>query len=181
MSIITSKLDANQVLRESFDDATRRLRVDAEITAEIGELDVAIDAAGGDNIAITDPTGTNYLLPNSDGSINVVLGGSSLTTKNIFQEVDSVPSGVTSIVASYTALANTKLISCDFGGTNIAEYSLYIGGVLAAKKFTFFQNLNERFNFADGLPVMNGDIIKVEVIHNRPDVGDFSANILIKN
>lgn len=69
-NIIVSKLDANQVIRQAYDDDKKALRVDAEITATIGELDVTIDAAMGDNIAIADPTGTNYLLPNADGSIN---------------------------------------------------------------------------------------------------------------
>ena len=181
MSGISSRLDANQVLRESYDDAEKRLRVQASVTATVAEMDVVIDAAGGDNIAIADQSGTNFMTVYPNGAIPVVVTDSGLTTKNIFQEVINIPAGVTQIVGSYTALANTKLLSCDFGGTNVAEYSLYIGNDLTAKKYTFFQNLNERFLFADGLPVNNGDIITVEVLHNRPDPGNFSVNILIKN
>lgn len=211
---LSSKLDANQVLRESYDDNARRLRVDAEVTATIGDVDVAIDAAAGDNIAIADQSGTNYVVVNPDGSINTVtevvldqatssvaigdgtttayidpgtgallvtLENTNLTTKNLFNEVDTVVSGITTEIISYTAIANTKILSCDFGGTNVAAYSLYIGGVLSAKKYTFFQNLNERFEFQDGLPITIGDIISVEVVHNRPDPGDFNANLLIQN
>lgn len=69
MSTPISKQDANQVLRLAFDDATGRLKTDAEVTATIGTVDVAIDAAGGDNISISD--GTNTLSVNPDGSINV--------------------------------------------------------------------------------------------------------------
>lgn len=39
-----SKLDANQVLRNSYNDETNELRVAASVTASIGELDLAIDA-----------------------------------------------------------------------------------------------------------------------------------------
>lgn len=85
-----SKLNADLVLRRAFDVASGKLKVDAEVTATIGEVDVVIDAAGGDNIAISD--GTDVMSVNADGSINVV---------------PSLPSG-----ASTSALqtsANTKL------------------------------------------------------------------------
>lgn len=176
-----SKLDANQVLRNSYIDETNELRVAASITATIGEIDVSIDANAGDNIAIADPTGTNYLEPNPDGSINVVVTDNGLTTKNEFGEVAGVVSGVTVEIASITATSNTKVLSCDFGGTNVAAYSLYIGGQLAAKKYTYFTSLNGDFDFKDGLPVNSGDVVSVEVLHMRPDPGDFNVNILFKN
>lgn len=209
-----SKLDANQVLRMSYDDGENRLRVAADIVATIGDIDVHIDAAAGDNVAIADPAGTNYLLPNPDGSINVnanvdldqaddsvaigdgttlayvdpgtrallvTLDSTNLTTKNVFNEIDNVANGVTSTIISYSVPANTKLLSLDFGGTNVASYSLYIDNVLSAKKYTFFQNLNERFDFKEGMPVPIGSTITLEVIHNRPDIGSFNCNMLVLN
>lgn len=176
-----SKLDANQVLRNSYNDETNELRVAASVTASIGEMDVAIDAQAGDNIAITDPTGTNYLRPNVDGSLNVNITDSGLTTKNLFAEVDNVASGVTAEIINFTAPNNTNLLSIDIGGTNVASYALYIDGNLAAKKYTYFTNLNDRFDFKDGLPVEAGNVITVEVFHSRPDPGNFSLNMLIKN
>lgn len=210
-----SRLDANQVLRQSYDDENQRLRVGATVEATIGTVDVHIQASAGDNIAITDPTGTNAILPNMDGSINAViqdielnqvtdsvaigdgntlifvdpstrallvtLDSTNLTTKNIFNEIENIPSGVTSIVVQVTATANTKLLSCDFGGTNVATFSLYIGTNLSAKKYTYFQTLNDKFDFKDGLPITLGDVISLEVIHNRPDPGTFSVNMLILN
>lgn len=71
MSGSLSKLDANQVLRAVYDDASSRLKVDAEITAQIGNVDVALDASSGDNIYISDETGANTLAVNPSGSINV--------------------------------------------------------------------------------------------------------------
>jgi DNA-binding beta-propeller fold protein YncE len=210
-----SKLDANQVLRQSYDDTNQRLRVGAEVSATISEMEVIIDAAGGDNIAITDATGTNYLTPNPDGSINVkvddialdqatdsiaigdgtnlisvdpatgavlvTLENTNITTKNIFNEITSVGTGITSTIASYVAPANTKLLKVDVGGTNIAAYEILIGGVLSAKKYTFYQTLNETFDFKDGLPITAGDTILVRVTHQRPDLGDFNTNILVEN
>lgn len=211
---LNTKLDANQVLRQAYDEPNQRLRVDAEVTATIGEVSVVIDAASGDNIAIADPTGTNYLQPNADGSINVVvdsislnqatdsiaigdgtnlidinpdgsinvvLTASGLTTKNIFNEITAVATGITSTIASYVAPANTKLLKVSVGGTNIAAFEVFIGGVLSAKKYTYFNSLNEVFDFTNGLPVAMGDVIQIKVTHQRPDLGDFNTNILVEN
>jgi len=94
-----TKLSSEQVLQQSFDESNDRLRVDASVSATIGDIqinaeesDVAIkdrvtdnllkinadgsidvnvniDAADGDNVAISD--GANTLNINPDGSINV--------------------------------------------------------------------------------------------------------------
>jgi hypothetical protein len=66
---INSKLDADQVLRRAYDEPNNRLRVDAQVTATIGTINVVIDAASGDNIKISD--GVDTLDINPDGSINV--------------------------------------------------------------------------------------------------------------
>lgn len=88
MSSLSTRLDANQVLRNAYDDDEKALRVLAQVTATIGELDVTIDASAGDNIAIADPTGTNFLLPNVDGSINV-----NINDINIDAATDSIAIG----------------------------------------------------------------------------------------
>ena len=76
---IVSKQDANQVLRLAFDDATKRLRTDTTVTASIGTVDVIIDAAGGDNIAISD--GVDTMTVNPDGSINTILNHATSSIK----------------------------------------------------------------------------------------------------
>lgn len=208
-----SKLDASQIIRRAYDDVNNKIRVDAEVTAVIGSVEVTIDAAGGDNIAISNEVGSNYLNINPDGSIdvnanieldqatdsiaigdgtnlidinpdgsiNVVVAESALTEKNVFDEVTGIVSGITTEIISYTAITDTKLISCNFSGTNIAMYSLYIDGNLCAKKYTCWCSLNEQFNFENGLPINSGDIVSLEVVHNRPDPGNFNANLLIMN
>lgn len=142
-------------------------------------VEVVLDQAN-DSVAIGDGTTLVSVNPLS-GALLVELDGSSLTTSNRFNEVTGVIAGITTAVITYTAIANTKILSCDFGGTNIAEYSLYIQAALNAKQCTYFTQLNGRFDFKDGLPVNTGDVITLEVVHNRPDPGDFNANLLISN
>lgn len=78
-NIIRSKLDANQVIREAYDDDNKRLRVDAEITATIGTVEVSIDAAAGDNISIASQDGTNYLSVDANGAIDVNVNSITLS------------------------------------------------------------------------------------------------------
>lgn len=75
LSPLNTKLDMEQVIRRAYDEPNNRLRVDASVTATIGTVNVIIDAASGDNIAIADPATGFVLKPNSDGSINVVFNG----------------------------------------------------------------------------------------------------------
>jgi hypothetical protein len=111
-----TQLDADQVLKQSFDEVNDRLRVDASVTAVVagvtldaatsdiaiadrvtgnllkvnadGSVDanVVVSASGGDNIAISD--GTNTLDINSDGSINVK--ATDLDIRNLTFATDKV-------------------------------------------------------------------------------------------
>lgn len=69
-------LDQNQILQRVFDEDKDQLRVDATVTATIGEV---IINAEDSNIAIKDPVSGNILKVESDGSIdvNVVLDAAS--------------------------------------------------------------------------------------------------------
>lgn len=64
-----SNLDGDHVLRHAYDDDKQRIRVDigAEITLD-GAVEIALNAPD-DNVAISD--GTNTLIINPDGSIDV--------------------------------------------------------------------------------------------------------------
>lgn len=70
-----SNKDGMQVLKLSFDESQGAIRVLADITSVITDLNIR--ASNGDNIAIADQTGTNKMAVNADGSINVdaVIGG----------------------------------------------------------------------------------------------------------
>lgn len=179
MPFPASYLSEENILRDVHDTDNQSLRVSAFAIPPPGGTEVIISDVD-DSIKIGDGSGT-YLDINPDGSINVSIASSGLTTKNLFNEIISIASGVTTNILSYTAIANTKLLKVDVGGTNIAAFEVLINGSLAAKKYTFYQNLNEIFDFKDGLPVTSGQIILIRVTHNRPDVGDFNANILVEN
>lgn len=77
---MASKLDMNQILQEVYDSTKKALKTDLpgpiDVTFVSGDISCEIDAADGDNIAISD--GTNTMAVNSDGSINVVVSSSSL-------------------------------------------------------------------------------------------------------
>lgn len=174
-----SRLDANQVLQASYDEATGRLRTDSLATVVNADIDVSLDATE-DNVAIADPDG-DFLAINADGSINVVLsatGGAVLNT--YYSEVTGIVSGITTLIASYTASTGNLLQKIEFSGTNIAEYELIINGITQDKKRTYFGNsLNGIFDFNNGLSIPVGQTVEIYVIHNRPDVGDFNARIQI--
>lgn len=63
----TSQLSQENVLRDVHDPVTQTLRTSATALVPPG-LEVEIDAAGGDNIAIKDVTGTNSMTVNADGT-----------------------------------------------------------------------------------------------------------------
>lgn len=77
---LNTKLDAAQVVRRAYDEVANRIRVDAEVSATIGTVNVIIDAASGDNIKISD--GVDTLQINPDGSINVQVTGLNLSHTN---------------------------------------------------------------------------------------------------
>lgn len=102
-----SKLDQEQIIKRVYDEPNDRLRVDASVSASIGDvsiidsdgnelevnpdgsinanisgsLDLEINAADGDNIAISD--GTNTLDINTDGSLNAKITGPVQTIDNL--------------------------------------------------------------------------------------------------
>ena len=78
-----SKLSSEQVLARSFDPTTDKLKVDAEVTATVGQVEVAIDAQGGDSIAIKNSITGNELDIEADGSINVNMNVSASGGDNI--------------------------------------------------------------------------------------------------
>jgi hypothetical protein len=63
-----SSLDQQQIIQQAYDESLQRLRVDAEVTATIGE--VTMDAATS-SVSIGDGTTGNIMKVNADGSIDV--------------------------------------------------------------------------------------------------------------
>ena len=158
------KKDYTQAIRESYDPQLERLRVDAIIN-----------------------DGTDALIVNSDGSINVnvVSGSSSSDYKSYFNEVTAVASATLTTIQSYTVPGGktANLQKIDISGTNIGEYTMLVNGVIQNKVYTYFTTLNNVFDFTGngqaGYPLTAGDVVQVKVIHNRPDVGNFNARIQV--
>lgn len=102
MTATMTKLDGNQVLRSVYDESSNSLKVATQVSAKIGAVDIVIDAAGGDNIAITDKTGNKYLKLNNDGSIdaNIV----NTLDINVNQANDSIRIGDGTNLATTTTL-----------------------------------------------------------------------------
>ena len=82
-----SRLDANQVLQEAFDDETQRLRVDSEATIVNAEMDITLTAED-DTVSIGDAATGNKLKINPNGSINVAAQAGSATEAK--QDVSNV-------------------------------------------------------------------------------------------
>lgn len=201
-----SALDQPQIIQRVFDSSNDRLRVDATVEATIGDLTISatdsdiavadrltgnllkvnsdgsidvnnpISAAFGDSIIVSD--GTNDLNINPDGSLNVQFA--QPTTTSQYNEVSSVANSVLTTIISYTATGTQQLTQIDVSGTNIATYSLTINSTVKDKRRTYFgSGLNAVFDYASGLTLTTGDIVTVNVIHERPSPGDFNARLQI--
>lgn len=175
----TTTLTQENIIKKVYDPGTETLKVNAIATLSPGILEITITDQD-DSIKVGGGDG-NYILPNPDGSVNVNVTSNGRSNKNLFDEIGSVASGVTSTIISYVAPANTKIISADFGGDNIAMYSLHVDGILTAKKYSFWGGLNERFNFSSGMSIPTGAVITVEVVHDRDSLGMFFCNLLVEN
>lgn len=178
-----TNLDFPQVLRSAFDETTGRLRTDAQATVVNADINVNLDAAGGDNVAIKDSNGDELNI-NPDGSINVAITGSQGINKNIFNEQLAVASGSTINLVTYNVpVGKTAILDRIFvSGENIATYEVYINSTKIDIGRTYFGNsLNMSFNYSSntGLKLVTFDNITVKVINSRPSAANFSGRIQI--
>lgn len=190
-----TELDSTQVLRHVFDETQDRLRVDAAVSMDAGQLDVVIDQAD-DSIRIGD--GTNLVTTTQDSgkvALDVNIISSDIlnakltpngTTISTYNEITSVSSSSLTVITTYTvpSIGSFYLVRTEYSGNNIATYYLTINDVVIDKKNTYFSgNLDTTTDFnatlSLGLEVYAGDIIQTKVIHSRPNPGDFSSRILI--
>lgn len=78
-----SRLDAGQVLQGAYDEATGRLRTDAEATIVNAEIDVDIDASTS-SVAIGDATTGDKATVTPDGEVSVVVDANTSSIE-VFQ------------------------------------------------------------------------------------------------
>ncbi len=145
----------------------------SDVITAIGATDLIVND-GSYNLSISD--GTDLIKGLFPSTVITVPGG---VFTNNFNEVSSVASGVSTLVCSYTAATGDKLVSVNFGGTNIAAYDIQVNGSSVAKHYTHFGNLMGQQDFS-GLALTNGQLVRVYVLHSRPFSGDFNARITIQ-
>jgi hypothetical protein len=149
-----------------------------KVSINVDNIDVNLDSST-DSVSIGDEDGDKLQI-NPDGSVNVNVVQTAQVLKSYFFEVSNVVTGITETLCTYTALAPVYLQKIEFSGTNIAAYELDIDGVITDKKLTFFNgNLENKFDFNQGLNIELGQVITVKVYHNRPDPGTFNARMQI--
>lgn len=146
-------LDQTQILQRAFDESTDKLRVDSSvsITSITGDVAVEIDAADGDNIAISDgvnqatitPVGPkNGLDVNVISPISVVIGGvESPTITNIV-----IPLANTEL--SFSIPVTTKKCSLKLRGTGKLQYS-FTSGQSNTNFMTIYPGSEENFSEFD--------------------------------
>lgn len=105
-------------------------------------------------------------------------------TGSYYSEANSVATGVLTDVLTFVVPMTPiwHLLRVEFGGNNIANYSLWFNAVKKDQSFTWFNgNMTGVWDYVNpgggGVLVASGMIIKVKVVHNRPFVGDFYAKI----
>jgi hypothetical protein len=140
-------------------------------------------------VEVVGPTG-NTLLPNPNGSINVNIIESPIPgsmVKSIYSEANSVASGATTTLVSYTVpggLTTSILQRISVSGENIAKFTVFRNGTQIDTRRTFFgSSLSEYFEFTtgsvDGYALSPGDILLVKVLHVRPSIADFEGRIQV--
>jgi hypothetical protein len=160
-----TQLDANQVLKQSFDEVNDRLRVDATVSATIGSIvidaeqsdiaikdrvtdnllkinndgsidaNVVVSASGGDNIAISD--GTHVLNINPDGSINSNISVSASGGDNI-----AISDGTNTLIVNSDGSINIKTTDLDIRNLTFATDKVDVSGSNVSVSATDFDIRN---------------------------------------
>lgn len=168
-----TQLDANQVIQQAFDESSDRLRVDASVTASIGDIvinaeesdialkdritdnmlriesdgsinvNVNIDAAGGDNIALSNEDGSKKVTVTTISGKNAldvnVVSSNGISTPSIQNVAMSVTPGTQS---SVTFPATTKKVILKARGNSKLQYS-FINGQTNTTFITIFPGNEE--------------------------------------
>lgn len=115
-------------------------------------------------------------------------GPSQLGTLQVtYNEVSSVGSGTTTQVTTFTnttsKISYLQMVQCS--GDNIARWDLIVNTTSIGTVRTEFTSLNDSFDFRSGMSqgyALNpGDVVVLNVLHNRPNLGMFEAQIQIVN
>lgn len=148
----------------------------------ISHLDDSIRIGDGTNLATITQVGSKYAL-----DVNIVNNSSISNYINKYAEITGVASGISTQIDSYTVPTGKKafLQRVDLNGNNIAEYTISVNSSPVGKRTTYFTLLSSTVDFNSsiealpGMQLLAGDIVKVEVLHNRSFVGNFNSRLQI--
>ncbi len=134
-------------------------------------------------------TNGNFIEPNPDGSLNVIIESQpspNSTVVSTYNEITLVPSGATTTIVTYTVPAAMQAVlqRCPVSGENVAKYTLLINGATQDTLRTMFGgDLTQMFDFTSGndsgLVLNAGDVVTIQVLHNRPYTASFEARIQV--
>lgn len=133
--------------------------------------------------------GPNKAIVNADGSfdVNVVNpgGGTSKPTKNTYNTAAAVATGTLTTVTTYTVPAGKTAIleKITASGDNVARFHAQLNGTDIDVQRTYFGGgFNVNFDFVSsgiGQTLNAGDVVRIQVLHNSPNVGAFNARIQV--
>lgn len=118
-------------------------------------------------------------------SINKGLGDTTIADPviGIYDTATAVPMSTLTTVVSHTCTGTTHLMYVEFGGTNIAQYYLYLDAVEVNQYITDHrEGLNGHWDIrtvVGGQSIPAGTVISVKVLHGRTMPGDFYGKINI--
>lgn len=111
-----------------------------------------------------------------------------VTTQNVviaYNGVTSVASSSLTPVLTYTVPPAMMFYigRVEFSGTDIAQFRILINGIVMGIKRTYFGGeLNGTFEFSlptgMGVTMVAGDVLVLDVEHQRPMLGDFDATLV---
>lgn len=108
-----------------------------------------------------------------------IVDGTIGTDFDLYNEVLAVAGASTAKIITYVVPVATtlKLKTVQVSGSNIAEYTVKIDGVVKAKKRSYFTDYDRKFELT-GINVEAGETITVEVDNYRSSSADFNATLI---
>lgn len=130
-------------------------------------------------------TGEKALRVQGDVSLTVDPNNNNEIVYSYNEVSGVVKSNLVTITTYIAPIAKTCFLQrVSSGGSNIAVFNVKINGDIVEKRRTYYSSgLTTDFQFIgsqeSGIPLQVGDVVTVEVIHERPNSGDFEAKVQI--
>lgn len=145
------------------------------ITVDASQLDIDDLNSTDDEVGIGD--GTNSLVVNADGSINVVVQASTGTAIVDYDEAAALASAA-SDNHDYTAAGGTfEPHSVEVSGESLGTFEILANAVVKGKLRTSVENPNARFDFEPGFTIADTQVLRVVRTNDSNKAHDFNSTI----